>query len=196
VDLSLSDTEQRLAESVRRFVDRAAPKDRLVDLRASRAASPAEWATTMAAAGWLGLLVPTELGGSGATPTEAAMFFEEIGRAPLPASWLLSSGVAAPLLGAAPVGEDRAASLAGIASGEIVVVPAFRSRNRRWTGLTAVASGPTLSHEFVFVCGLADATHLLAPVTSRGSELFALIPLPIPPSAPDRSVASSPTATR
>jgi len=108
------------------------------------------------------------------------MFFEEIGRAPLPPSWLLSSGVAAPLLGAAPAGEDRAASLAGIASGEIVVVPALRSRDRRWTGLTAVASGPNLSHEFVFVCGLADATHLLAPVGRPGGESFALIPVAHP----------------
>ena len=180
MDLSLSDTEQRLAESVRRFVDRAAPKDRLVDLRATRAASPADWATTMAAAGWLGLLIPSELGGSGATPTEAAMFFEEIGRAPLPPSWLLSSGVAAPLLAAAPAGEDRAAALAGIATGDIVLVPAFRSRDRRWIGLTAVASGRTVSHEFVFVCGLADATHLLTPVASHGSESLALIPVDHP----------------
>ena len=61
-------------------------------------------------------------------------YFQEIGRAPLPPSWLLSSGVAAPLLVGAPSCEDRSTALAGIYDVQKIVRsredPAARRLNR------------------------------------------------------------------
>ncbi len=176
MDLSLSDTEQLLASSVRDFVGRAATKDILVGLQSRQAASPPEWAAAMAAAGWLGLLIPEESGGSGATAMEAAMYFHEIGRAPLPPSWLLSSGVSAPLIAAAPPSAERAASLGEIAVGDSIVVPGFQTSGRRWDGITPIDARSTLSAELAFVCGLRDATHVLVPVSVAGEESLALVP--------------------
>jgi hypothetical protein len=49
-----------------------------------------EWQRTLARGGWAGVHWPTEVGGRGATLTETAIFFEELGRsgAPLPADVL------------------------------------------------------------------------------------------------------------
>lgn len=49
-----------------------------------------EWQRTLAAGGWAGVHWPTEVGGRGASLTETAIFFEELGRsgAPLPADVL------------------------------------------------------------------------------------------------------------
>jgi alkylation response protein AidB-like acyl-CoA dehydrogenase len=49
-----------------------------------------EWQRTLAAGGWAGVHWPTEVGGRGASLSETAIFFEELGRsgAPLPADVL------------------------------------------------------------------------------------------------------------
>jgi alkylation response protein AidB-like acyl-CoA dehydrogenase len=176
MDLSFSDTEQTLASIVRDFVRRAAPKDVLVGLQSEQAPSPRDWAEAMAAAGWLGLLIPDESGGSGATPMEAAMFFQEIGRAPLPPSWLLSGGVSTPLIAAASASESRTAALMDLATGKSIVVPGLQTAGTRWSGVTPIESGPTLSTELTYVCGLREATHVLVPLSMGGEQSLAVVP--------------------
>lgn len=176
MDLSFTDTEQLLADSVRGFVSRAATKEALVDLHSRHAACPPAWGAAMAAAGWLGLLVPIEVGGSEATAMQAAMFFQELGRAPLPPAWLLSSGVAAPLLSAASKSAAQSEILANIAAGTAVVVPGFQTAGTRWSGICPVEVASTLTTELVFVCGLTDASHVLVPVSLVGEGSFAAVP--------------------
>jgi alkylation response protein AidB-like acyl-CoA dehydrogenase len=101
MDLALNDDQIELQETARRyasarFADSPRPED-------------ATWAE-IAELGWLGLAVPEELGGVGATPFDTAVVFEELGR--VAASPLLfDTGVLAPHVLLA-VGTDWAIELA------------------------------------------------------------------------------------
>jgi alkylation response protein AidB-like acyl-CoA dehydrogenase len=62
MDLSLSESEQTLKESAASFVQREADRETLVNLSDSGEIWSRAWLPGMAAAGWLGLFVPAELG--------------------------------------------------------------------------------------------------------------------------------------
>jgi alkylation response protein AidB-like acyl-CoA dehydrogenase len=170
MDLSLSESEQSLKESAARFVQREAGRETLVNLSESGEIWSRSWLPGMAAAGWLGLFVPAELGGSGATALEAAVVFEELGRGPVPGPILASSVVSALILthlGASPV---RDSLLTGIADGTAVVVPALRDPEAVWGGVSDSTAQPgaagTLTCTKVFVPYADAATHFL--VSTRG----------------------------
>jgi alkylation response protein AidB-like acyl-CoA dehydrogenase len=195
MDLSLTDDELMLRDSVRSFVAREATSELLVKLQdcswpeatASSDLVP-RWAASMADAGWLGALVPEELGGSGASPLEAAIIFEELGRGPVPGPFLVSSVVAVQLLRAAAPAPERDHLLAAIATGDATVVPVVAGAGRDWNGLrpgsglplepTGGGGGGVLTFTAPFVPYAAAATHLLVPVaaTGAGSVSLAVVP--------------------
>ena len=136
MDLSLSETEQTLKESVASFVEREAGRATLVNLSTSGEIWSPSWLAGMAAAGWLGLFVPAELGGSGATALEAAVVFGELGRGPVPGPILPSSAVSALILAQLPASPLRDSLLIGIADGTAVVIPALRDPEAAWDGVS------------------------------------------------------------
>jgi alkylation response protein AidB-like acyl-CoA dehydrogenase len=168
MDLSLSDTEQELAASVRDFVTKEARTETLVALQGSGPGHRSEWTATMADAGWLGALVPPEHGGADATFLQAAVIWEELGRGPVPGPHLLSSVVAVLLLRAAAPSPQRDELLAAIAAGEAVVVPVLDQAGRTWDGLRCGALTPAadgrVSGTYPYVPYAQAATHLLVPL--------------------------------
>ena len=126
----------------------------------------------MAAAGWLGLFVPVELGGSGATALEGAVVFEELGRGPVPGPILASSMVSALILTHLHPSSARDSLLTGIADGTAVVIPAFREPETAWDGVAASTVRPdatgTLTCTKLFVPYADAATHFL--VSTRGQS--------------------------
>ena len=119
VDLALTEPQELLRSSARTFLEREAPPHR--DRRAAaRGLEPGARSLAQGVdAGWLGILIPSEYGGSDSSVTDAAVLYEELGRGPLPGPFF-SSGV----LGALTVLEagDRRSSgariLPGVASGD------------------------------------------------------------------------------
>jgi alkylation response protein AidB-like acyl-CoA dehydrogenase len=118
-------------------------------------------------AGWLGILVPSEYGGSESTLTDAAVLHEELGRAPLPGPFF-SSGV----LGALTVLEaasavQRRAILPAVATGETVLSVAITEPNASWgaPGVTLRAQragrGYRLDGTKLFVSDATAATDLI-----------------------------------
>lgn len=194
MDLALSDSERMLQESVRGFVRREATRPALVDLDERGLTWPVEWLRTFAEAGWLGVFVPDELGGSGASTLESAIVFEELGRGPVPGPFLASSVVGALVLGGldGPAGPDsrgvRDRLRAGIADGSAVVIPALRDPESSWRGVAAstaelsnVPDAPgsaVLDAVKVFVPYADAATHFVVSVRSAepGAARFAVVP--------------------
>jgi alkylation response protein AidB-like acyl-CoA dehydrogenase len=78
-------------------------------------------------AGWVGLEVPEEYGGAGATFAETAVVCEEIGRAASANSYLGSAVLAVATLNTLQPSETRAGLLADVASGEARVAVALES---------------------------------------------------------------------
>src|SRR5260370_17051716 len=81
-----------LQQSVRSFMQRRASKGTIVALQKSETGLQPDTWSTIAELGWLGLLIPEEYGGGGASLTDAAVLYEEFGRGPLPGPFF-SSGV-------------------------------------------------------------------------------------------------------
>ena len=184
MDLSLSEAEQQLADSVRSFVSRSAPTSELVKLQSSESGYAPEWTATMADAGWLGALVPAEVGGAGATCLQAALIWEELGRAPLPGPFLASSAISAALLAAAEPSDQRDEALAAIADGAAIVAPVLAAHGQEWNGLASgapVTTGAAVTGTFPFVPYGRAASHFLVPVArpaaGSGDEVgLAVIP--------------------
>ena len=170
MDLSLSASEQTLKESVAAFVQREAGRETRVNLGESGEIWSWSWLRAMAAAGWLGLFVPAEFGGSAATALEGAVVFEELGRGPVPGPALASSVVSALILRHLDPSPARDSLLAGIAAGTAIVIPALRDPEAAWDGVGASTAQPgaagTLTCTKLFVPYADAATHFL--VSTRG----------------------------
>ena len=92
VDLSLTESQEMLRSSARTFVEREAPRHMIVALQGAESSLVPELWRKACEAGWLGILVPAEYGGSESSLTDAAVLYEELGRGPLPGPFF-SSGV-------------------------------------------------------------------------------------------------------
>jgi alkylation response protein AidB-like acyl-CoA dehydrogenase len=132
VDLALTESQEMLRSAARTFIDREAPTHAIVALqRATSGLVPEVWRKA-SEAGWLGILIPGEHGGSESTLTDAAVLYEELGRGPVPGPFF-SSGVlgALTVMEAATPAQQRAI-LPGVARGETVLSVAIAEPNTSW----------------------------------------------------------------
>jgi alkylation response protein AidB-like acyl-CoA dehydrogenase len=141
VDLSLSATEQELAASVRAFVE-AEVVDQVRTAKADDTGVRHEWQRTLARSGWLGMYMPTELGGAGATALQTAVVFEQFGRGPLPHLPLVSAAAAGMLTADGMPAQWRAELLPAMAEGAATCVPA--GLDQLWAGGGAATLGLSL----------------------------------------------------
>jgi alkylation response protein AidB-like acyl-CoA dehydrogenase len=90
MDLTFSDTERAFRDELRAWFSANPPGDEPTADEDSNYAWRRDWQRRLADGGWAGVHWPREYGGRGATMTESAIFFEELGRAraPLPANVL------------------------------------------------------------------------------------------------------------
>jgi alkylation response protein AidB-like acyl-CoA dehydrogenase len=171
-DLLYSDTEEALRDSVRRlFADRC-PAESVM-----RAYDPAPhdfsdlWHTLAADLGMAGLLVPEELGGAGAGAREAAVVFEEIGRAVAPVPFLSSAVLASVAL--LEAGDTE--TVKGLAVGShtaALTVPLPTAPYDAATGVAVGGSAGGLTGRVTSVAGATEADVLVVPVAAPdGLEL-------------------------
>jgi alkylation response protein AidB-like acyl-CoA dehydrogenase len=167
MDLALTESQEMLRASARTFVEREAPTHTLVALQKQESSLVPDLWRKAVDAGWPGILVPTEYGGSESTLTDAAVLFEELGRGPVPGPFF-SSGV----LGALTILEagsqaQRKAILPAVARGEAVLAVAIMDPSTSW-GPQAVTLRPQrvgdryrLDGIKLFVSDATAATHLI-----------------------------------
>ena len=170
MDLSLTESQEMLRASARTFVEREAPTHAVVARqRDASSLDPALWRKA-ADLGWLGILVPAEYGGSEGSVTDAAVLYEELGRAPLPGPFFSSGVLGALALMEAGTGEQRGALLPAVARGEAVLAVAITEPNASWgpQGVTLTPQRPggryRLDGTKVFVADATAATHLIVAV--------------------------------
>jgi len=167
MDLALTESQEMLRASARTFVEREAPTHTLVALQKQESSLVPDLWRKAVDAGWPGILISTEYGGSESTLTDAAVLFEELGRGPVPGPFF-SSGV----LGALAILEagseaQRKAILPAVARGETVLAVAIMDPSTSW-GPQAVTLRPQrvgdryrLDGIKLFVSDATAATHLI-----------------------------------
>ena len=170
MDLALTESQEMLRTTARSFMEREAPVDVVVGLqKAESSLDPNLWAKATRL-GWLGIVLPTEYGGSGDSLSDAAVLYEELGRGPLPGPFFSSGVLGALTVLEAGTEEQRRRILPGIATGERVLTVAITEPNTSWGphGITLAPQSENgslvLNGTKLFVSDATSATDLIVSV--------------------------------
>jgi alkylation response protein AidB-like acyl-CoA dehydrogenase len=98
MDFGLSDDQEALQRAARELLAAECPPALVRDTARSDDGVPRALYATLAAQGWLGILVPEALGGAGLGTLELALLCEELGRVVAPGPFLATQLVVAALL--------------------------------------------------------------------------------------------------
>jgi alkylation response protein AidB-like acyl-CoA dehydrogenase len=124
MDMDFTPEQDLLRDSVRRTCERHGGFDVVRKLENDPIGhSPALW-TQLADLGVLGVAIDEEYGGSGMSTVDAAVIYEELGRALVPSPHFVSCVLAAGMIGRSTSAELKTRILPEIASGELIVTVA------------------------------------------------------------------------
>jgi alkylation response protein AidB-like acyl-CoA dehydrogenase len=170
VDLSLTESQEMLRSAARTFVEREAPTHTIVALQRAESSLVPELWRKASEAGWLGILVPAEYGGSESSLTDAAVLYEELGRAPLPGPFFSSGVLGVLAVMEAASEEQRRALLPPVARGESVLSVAITEPNTSWGPEGITLTPPRRGDHYrldgtkLFVSDGTAATHLIVAI--------------------------------
>jgi alkylation response protein AidB-like acyl-CoA dehydrogenase len=151
MEFALSEEQEMLEASLRRYLDEEAPTTRVREIMASDSGHDETLWKGLAELGIAGLLVPEEFGGSQLALLDAAVAAESLGRAATPAPFL-SSAVMAPLAIAASGGEEQQRRwLPEIAGGRLRVGMALNECFSQREGAGPRLEGERLQGKSLFV---------------------------------------------
>ena len=131
MDVLPNEEEQMLKNSAREFLEAESPPSLARGMEQDELGYPPALWRQMADLGWLGLAIPEEYGGQGATLTYLGIILEEVGRAISPVPF---HGTMVPALTVASDGteEQRRELLPRVCSGDLVMSWAFTERDPRY----------------------------------------------------------------
>jgi alkylation response protein AidB-like acyl-CoA dehydrogenase len=173
--LILTDEEQALADSVRRFVADRSPLTSLRQLIASgEPYDPDVWKQMTAQLGLAGLSIPESYGGVGAGYSALSVALTELG-AGLVASPLLASALAAETLLRLDDEAARTELLPRIAAGELIATLALASEAGGHLSASGSGADVTLSGSVTPVLNGAEAGVLLVPAQAGGGTVICLV---------------------
>jgi alkylation response protein AidB-like acyl-CoA dehydrogenase len=189
MDLDFSEEQEMLREMVRGVCNDYAPMEVVRAMEDDPTGYPSDFWKQLGELGLLGVLLPEAYGGSGQSMLEAAIVYEEFGRALSPSPHFVSSVLSAGALMQAGSDEQRSTWLPRIASGEAILTPAWLEPKGGYgpagVRLRAVAEGDEyrLTGTKRHVLFASSANRLVVPVrTGDGTEEIDL--LLVDPAAP------------
>ena len=125
MDLDFSQEQDMLREMVRGVCNEYATIDIVREAEDDPTGYPAEFWKQIGELGLLGLLIPEEYGGGEQTTLEAAIVYEEFGRALAPSPHFVSAVLSALTVLRSGSDDQKQAWLPKIASGEAILTPAW-----------------------------------------------------------------------
>ena len=166
---------ERLREAVRNFLEkRSGDSEVRRQMNSEAGFSPTVWKQAAQELGLHGLAIPEAHGGSGASPVELGVVFEEMGRSLFCGPFLATVGLAATTL--MEIGGDEAAAhLPGIACGATIATLAWAGAEPAASTLTATPDGERwhlAGTAATVIDGASADLVLVAARTERGLSLF------------------------
>jgi alkylation response protein AidB-like acyl-CoA dehydrogenase len=170
LNLDFTDEQDMLREMVRGLLGQYASNEQIRALEDDPTGYSADLWAQLRELDLLGLLLPAEYGGSEMSMLEGVIVYEELGRALAPTPHLVSCVVSAGALVRAGSDEQRSEWLPKIATGEVILTPAWlepeNSFGPRGVQLRAVADGDgftlTGTKQHVYFGAAADRLVVLA----------------------------------
>jgi alkylation response protein AidB-like acyl-CoA dehydrogenase len=130
MDIELTEEQQQLMDTARRFVARECPLSFARSLESNETGFSIELHRRMGELGWLGLLAPERYGGGSLGMVDVAVLCRELGRGLVPGPVIPSAVVAASAITAAGTEAQQAALLPRVTSGDLVVAFAIQEGRR------------------------------------------------------------------
>jgi alkylation response protein AidB-like acyl-CoA dehydrogenase len=125
LDLDFSPEQEMLRQTTRDVLARHCPLDVVRDMEDNPTGYPLSLWTQLGELDLIGLLLPTEHGGSGMSLVEGVALYQEFGRALAPIPHFVSAVLSGGALAAAGSEALQAQWLGGLASGESIFTPAW-----------------------------------------------------------------------
>jgi alkylation response protein AidB-like acyl-CoA dehydrogenase len=182
MDLKLNEDQRMMKKVAADFLKAEAPPYAITDWFQKKMAYIAELYKKAAAIGWLGMVVPEEYGGGGASHTDCAVVFEELGRGPLPGPFFTSGVLAALLILEGGSDAQKKALLPKICEGNFILIPAVSDDPIQWgprsvkTRLVKTKDGFRLQGTKRYVYdGEAATSFICAARTDEGKVALVLV---------------------
>jgi alkylation response protein AidB-like acyl-CoA dehydrogenase len=181
MDLRLTETQNMFKKVTADFVKAEAPPHVLTQWYLKKQTAQIELYRKAADLGWLGMMLPEEFGGAGASATDCAVVFEELGRGPLPGPFFSSGVLSAQLVMEAGSDTQKKSLLPDICSGKAIMVPAVTDRGAHWgpelveTRLSKSGSGFVLDGKKKFVYDAEAATSFICAARTENNEIALVI---------------------
>jgi alkylation response protein AidB-like acyl-CoA dehydrogenase len=172
MDLSLSPDQELIRNTAKEFVSQEFPKDTILDLDLTESGFNKDLWNSVSEIGWLGILIPEQYGGSENSLTDAAVLFEELGKAPVPGPFFSSGILSANIILKVANDKQKKEILPNIASGEYIVAVAITEPSYGWDKkhINLSLDNSSLSGTKLFVQDGLSATHLLCVVRSQQNK--------------------------
>jgi len=182
MDLSLTEDQEMLQKVASDFVKAEVPAHRMTQWYKDKAVFRPEIVKKAAELGWLGMMLPEDLGGAGVSTMDCAVVFEALGHGPVPGPLFTSGVLSAQMIFEAGTEQQRKALLPRLCKGEMIVVPAVTDKAAYWgpeaveARLIKTAAGYILNCSKPFVFDALGATDFLcAARTEEGKVVFLLV---------------------
>ena len=171
MDLALTETQQLVRDSVRDYLVREVPFDRVREVERSGDFDRELW-KGLQQLGWLGLPFPEDVGGSGGSRADLAVLIEELSKRAVIIP-MLETMVAALVIHQFGKGKPSREILSAVLSGEAIVVPAILEQSDKFDDIQMKVRNRKLRGEKYFVdYGQAATHHLVAAVEGGDVGLF------------------------
>ena len=176
MDLDFTAEQEMLREMVRGVCEASSPLEQVRALEDDPVGYSTVFWKQLAELDLIGLMLPTEYGGSGMTALEGVVVYEELGRALVPSPHFVSAVMAAGVIDRAGTDEQRAGWLPRIASGEAILSTAWLEPHGSFgpRGVTTTATpdgdGFRLDGEKWHVPFAAAADHLVVLARTGDGE--------------------------
>jgi alkylation response protein AidB-like acyl-CoA dehydrogenase len=177
MDLTLSETQEMLKKVAADFVKAEVPAHQMTQWYRLKETFRPEIYRKAAELGWVGMLLPESHGGAGASCTDCAVVFEELGRGPVPGPLFSAGTLGAPIVFEGGSEEQKKSWLPQICNGDLIPVPAIADTAAGWgpesveTRIAKSGEGFVLSGTKRFVFDATGATHFIVAARTETGEI-------------------------
>ena len=182
MNFGLTDSQQTLKNTVRKFLAAECPLAEVRRLMATNTAFDAALWRKIAEQGWTGIIFAEEHGGFGMGMVEMAATLEEMGRALLPGPYFSTVVLAGSLINAAANEGQKQKYLGAISRGEAKATAALLEDSASWSpdAPQLKAVGPSLTGRKLFVPDAAVADFIVVSARLDGDLALFLVPANAP----------------
>lgn len=181
MDFSLSEQQEMLKKAAREFFTNELPKTKVKELAADPKGYSVDMWNKMADLGWVGLALPEEYGGSGASFLDLTILLEEMGRACLPGPFFSTAVLGGMTIAEVGSEAQKKEILPKLIKGDLIVTlavaehhaiysPEFFEVEAREAGDGFVINGTKL-----FVPDVHEADYIILAARTKGGVTLLLV---------------------